>query len=212
MENQQVDPNPQNTTLTPSADFRKDFESLSSIARILNSIANYPNTLRREFRGEMMYETEEGDIHWVQGTKPIFVKMDFNTGSPLKETKKMPWGEDKEIYVPNDEAIEEVLSMIKFVGVNQINPIGFNTPENYLDDLLEFECKLSALLASKQPEWGIDKEMLPMLQMKIKTLVQDVRSLSVKGNLLKSMQTMIQRVEQFVENENNKKRWDPKTY
>src|SRR5690606_13621468 len=99
----------------------------------------------------------------------------------------------------NDEAIDEVLSMLKFMGINQINPIGFNTTENYLADLLEFECKLAAVLALKQRSWGLDKEMLPMIQSKIKTLVQDARSLSVQGKVLLALQTTVQRVEQSIE-------------
>lgn len=191
--------------LIPSADVQSDMNSLSSISKMLDSISDYPNTLRREFRGEMMYEDKEGSIHWVQSTKPVFVKVDFNTGKPIKEKVKMPWGEVKELYIVNDEAVEEVISMLKFVGINQINPIGYNSPDNYMDDLKEFECKLAGLLALKQKEWGIDKELLPTVHLKLKTIVQDVRSLSVNGNLLKTIQTTTQRIEQFVENNASKK-------
>lgn len=197
---QQSSPN-----LIPSADVQKELDSLSSIAKMLDSISDYPNTLRREFRGEMMYEDDKGNIHWVQATKPVFVKIDFKTGLPVKKIQKMPWGEEKEIYLVNDQAIEEVISMLKFVGINQINPIGYNSPDNYLDDLKEFECKLAGLLALKQKEWGIDKELLPTVHLKLKTIIQDVRSLSVNGNLLKTIQTTTQRVEQLILNENKKK-------
>ncbi len=185
--------------LIPSADVQREMDSLSSISKMIESIADYPNTLRREFCGEKMFEDAEGVIHWVQDTKPVFVKLDFETGLPLMKTVKMPWGEEKEIYIVNDNAVEEVISLLKFAGVNQINPIGYNSPDNYQDDLKEFECKLAGLLALKQKEWGIDKELLPTLQFKLKTIVQDVRSMSVNGNLLKTIQTTTQRIEQMVE-------------
>ena len=51
-----------------------------------------------------------------------------------------------------------------------------------------------------------DKELLPMIQFKLKTIVQDVRSLSVKGKLLQAIQTTVSRVEQYVENEQGQKR------
>lgn len=195
-----------NPSLVSSADVNKDLSSLSSISKILNSISDYPNLIKRELRGEMLYEDDDGNTSWVQATKPTFVKVDMETNKPLKIQQKMPWGEMKEIYVVNDEAIEEVISMMKFAGINQINPVGFNTEENYLEDLKEFECKLAAVLCLKQKSWGLDKELLPMIQFKLKTIIQDVRSLSVKGKLLQAIQTTVSRVEQYVENDSQRKR------
>lgn len=179
---------------------------LSSLTKILVEISNILITLRREFRGEALYQAEDGSSQWVQLSKPTFVKVDFVTGRPLRKKINMPWGEEKLTYIPNDEAIDEVLSMLKFAGVNQINPIGINNPDNYLDDLREFECKLAGVLALKQKEWGIDKELLPMTHYKIKTVVQDARSLSVQGNTIKALITSVQRVEQVVEGGENKKK------
>lgn len=198
--------------LIHSADMNKDLSSISSISKILNSIADFPTLIRREFRGEQLYEDEKGAIHWVQATKPIFIMIDYKTNKPIKVKQEMPWNdknnqpEIKEVYIANEEAIEEVISIMKFGGVNQINPVGFNTEDNYLDDLNEFECKLAAVLCLKQKEWGMDKELLPMIQFKIKTLMQDVRSLSVKGKLLNAIQTTVSRVEQYVENDSQRKR------
>ncbi|MFW6174117.1 MAG: hypothetical protein ACOC5T_10280 [Elusimicrobiota bacterium] len=198
--------------LIPSGDLNREVNSLSSIAKLLDSISDYPNRIRRELRGEMLYENENGDTSWVQTSKPAFVKIDYKTNKPYKIKQSMPWKNDKgepekkEIYVVNDEAIEEVISMIKFAGINQINPVGFNTEDNYLEDLKEFECKLAAVLALKQKEWGLDKELLPMIQFKLKTIVQDVRSLSVKGKLLNAIQTTVSRVEQFVESDQTRKK------
>jgi len=180
--------------------------SMASLTRILTEIPNTLISLRREFRGEALYQDDDGGSHWVQVSKPVFIQMDQLNQKPLKKTITFPWGETREVFIPNDEAIDEILSMLKFVGINQISPIGVNTEDNYLDDLREFECKLAGVLALKQKEWGLDKELLPMLQMKIKTLVQDVRSMSVKGNTIKALQTTVQRVEQMIEGDQTKKR------
>jgi len=105
-------------------------------------------------------------------------------------------GEEKEIFIPNDEAIEEILSMLKSMGLNQITFMTNLDEKTILDDLKEFECKLAGILALKQKMWGIDKELLPMLQTKIKTIVQDARYQACNGSTLKAIQKTVQRVEQ----------------
>ena len=91
--------------------------------------------------------------------------------------------------------------MLKFVGINQITPITSIGEGNILDDLREFECKLAATLCLKQKAWGIDKELLPMMQTKLKTIIQDARYMCCKGAILKALQTSVQRVEQAWEGE-----------
>jgi len=179
---------------------------MASLTKLLLEVSNVLSTLRRELRGEALYQSEEGISKWIQVVKPTFVKMDYKTNKPLKENILMPWNEIKSCYIPNDEAIEEVLSMLKFGGVNQVTSIAGIDEGNYLDDLKEFECKLAGLLCLKQKEWGIDKETLPMLQFKIKTIVQDARSLALDGRALKALQTTVQRVEQMIEGQDNRKR------
>lgn len=195
----------QNPNLIPSSEITKEVDSLESIAKLLKAIVNFPNLMRRKFRGEYLYQDETGKGHWVQGSKPTFVVTDVDTQKPVKIEKEMPWGAVQELYIANEEAIDEVISMLEFMGINEINPVGFNTPDNYLEDLKEFECKLAGLLALKQKEWGLDKELLPMIQLKIKTIVQDVRSHSINGNLIKAITTNMQRIEQYVQQESQKK-------
>ena len=187
----------------------QDIQAMTSLTKMLLGISDMLNAIRREFRGEVMIEDDSGATQWVQITKPAFVIVDFKTGKPKKEKRIMPWGkppEEKEVYIPNDEAIEELLSIIKLMGVNQISPLGTNTEDNYLDDLKEFECKLAALLALKQKEWGLDKELLPMTQTKIKTFIQDVRSLAIKGKTLDALTKSVQRVEQSLEGQEFRKK------
>ena len=181
-------------------------QAMASLTKLLLEVSNTLIALRREFRGEALYQSEDGNSNWIQISKPVFIKVDYKTNQPLKVKQKMPWGEFKDVYVPNDEAIEEVLSMLKFAGVNQVTAIAGIDSNNYMDDLREFECKLAATLCLKQREWGLDKELLPMLQFKIKTVVQDARSLALDGRTLKALQTTVQRVEQMIEGDKNIKK------
>lgn len=174
-------------------------QMMASLTKLLLEAANTLIALRRELRGDALYQGEDGSTNWIQVSRPIFVQMDQKTNKPIKKEITMPWGEKKFVYIPNDEAIEEILSMLKFAGVNQITAIAGIDDNNYLDDLKEFECKLAATLCLKQKEWGIDKELLPMLQFKLKTIVQDARSLALDGRTLKALQTSVQRVEQMIE-------------
>ena len=185
------------------AQLQEASQAMASLTKLLFEVSNTLISLRREFRGEALYQGDDGSSQWIQLSKPVFVKVDYKTNEPLQREQKMPWGEIRKIFVPNDEAIEEVLSMLKFAGVNQVTAIAGIDNNNYLDDLKEFECKLAACLCLKQKEWGLDKELLPMLQFKIKTVVQDARSLALEGRTLKALQTTVQRVEQMIEGDKN---------
>jgi len=191
---------------TMPSQLQEALSSMSSLTKHLLEISKTLTFLRREFRGEALYQDDKGNQTWIQTSKPIFVKVDFKTNKPLMEKVKMPDGTEKDVYVANDEAIDEILSMLKFAGVNQITPISNIEFDNYMDDLREFECKLAGVLCLKQREWGLDKELLPMMQFKIKTIVQDVRSMSVKGMTIKILQTTVQRVEQLIEGDGTKRR------
>ena len=92
-----------------------------------------------------------------------------------------------------------MLSILKSMGINQLTLLTNLDENTILDDLREFECKLAALLALKQKDWGIDKELLPMIQTKIKTIVQDARYQACNGSTLKAIQKTVQRIEHFQE-------------
>ena len=183
-------------------------QSMASISSLLREIQNLLPVLRREFRGEALQQYNDGSYSYIQVSKPYFVKIDKVSGEPIKEKVKYkdqdgkPY--DEEVYIPNDEAIEEILSMLKSMGNNQITFLTNLSEDNILDDLREFECKLAALLCLKQKGWGIDKELLPMMQCKLKTIVQDARYLSCNGGTIKAIQKTVQRVEQSWEGEKRK--------
>lgn len=180
-------------------------QSMASISSLLKEIQNLLPVLRREFRGEALQQHLDGSFSYIQVSKPYFVRVDRKTEKPIMQEVTYKDGEGKsykkEIYVPNDEAIEEILSILKSMGNNQITILTNLSEDIILDDLKEFECKLAALLALKQKDWGIDKELLPMIQCKIKTIVQDARYLSCNGGTIKAIQKTVQRVEQSWEGE-----------
>jgi len=185
---------------------------IASITKLLLEAPKTLSTLRREFRGEAMWRSEDGIEHWIQFSKPIFCMVDFKTNKPIKELKRLPNGEEREVYIPNTEAIEEILKQLKFAGVNKITPITNISEDNILDDLREFECKLASVLCLKQKEWGIDKELLPMFQFEIKTLVQDARYMAANGGTLKALQTTVSRVEQVMEGERQQRKLSVSPY
>jgi len=187
-------------------------KQMTSLTSLLLESNKTLSTLRREFRGEALWQSEDGTSHWIQVSKPIFCKMNYKKDKPLREKKKIPTGEEKEVYLPNDEAIEEILSMLKFAGINQITSITNISEDNILDDLKEFECKLAGVLCLKQKEWGMDKELLPMVQFKIKTIVQDARFMARQGMVLKALQTTVSRVEQVLEGERQQKKFSVSPY
>jgi len=185
-------------------------KAMASISSLIKENQNLLPVLRREFRGEALQQYDDGSYAYVQVSKPYFVKIDSTTEKPLrhkvnyKDTDGKEY--EKEIFVANDEAIEELLSIFKSMGINQITILTNIDEGTILDDLKEFECKLAALLGLKQKAWGIDKAMLPMLQMKIKTIIQDARYLCCNGGTIKAIQKTVQRFEQSYEGEKKPRR------
>ena len=171
-------------------------KALASIAGLLREADNLLPVLRSEFRGEATIQYEDGGIEKVQISKPIFTKVDYKTNQPIMQTVKYRSG-TRSIYIPNDEAIEEILSMLKFMGLNKITTLTNLDEKTILEDLKEFECKLAAVLMLKQKEWGMDKELLPTTMTKIKTIVQDARYMCCNGGTLRAIQKTVQRIESF---------------
>ena len=166
-------------------------KALASIASLLKEAESILPMLRREFRGEAIQQYEDGSFEYIQVSKPLFVQLDVKTEEPKKKKVTYRTGEIKEVYLANDEAIEEVLSILKFMGMNKMTLLTNIKEDMILDDLLEFECKFSALLMLKQKSWGIDKELLPIVMTKIKTIVQDARYMACQGNTIKAIQKTV---------------------
>ena len=184
-------------------------KSLASIASLLRESEDLLPILRREFRGEAMQQYKDGSYEYIQVSKPLFIRLDNITQKPLKKKVKYKNGEIKEIYITNDEAVEEILSMLKFMGLNNIARLTNISEGTILDDLKEWECKLAAVLMLKQKEWGIDKELLPIRMSQLKTIVQDARYMAREGATIKAIQKTVQRTESFFEGTKSSKGFNP---
>lgn len=184
-------------------------QETASIVKIILEIPKSITGLRRTLRGEALYQSNDGNNQWIQVVKPVFIKLDPVTRQPLKKMFTFPDGDTRLIYEPNDEAIEELLSQLFFMGMNQITALTNLSEDNILDDLREFECKLAGLLALKQVSWGLDKELLPLQMTKIKTIVQDARYLCANGTTMKSLSQQVSRIEQVLEETKSKKSISP---
>ena len=114
-------------------------QAIASLSKILLESSKTLSVIRREFRGEALLQFPDGSTDYIQVSKPIFTKVDPKTEKPMKEKimVKDSRGADieKEVYVANDEAIEEILSMLKFAGINQITAITNIEENTILDDL-----------------------------------------------------------------------------
>lgn len=196
-------PQQQNRNLAYPDQIKSATQDLASTVRVLLEIPKSISTLRRTLRGEALYQSEDGSNQWIQVVKPSFILLNPLTREPIRKSIKMPDGEIRDVYLPNDEAIEEVLSMLSFMGMNHITPLTNLSDDNVLDDLKEFECKLSALLCLKQVQWGLDKSLMPVLMTKIKTVVQDARYLCVNGATMKAITQQVSRIEQSIEGDRN---------
>jgi len=191
---------------------RNQAEQIVSTIKMLSEIPKSISTLRRVFRGEALYQSEDGTNQWVQVVKPTFILLDKQTRKPVKKIIKDSNGEEREVFLPNDEAIEEVLSQLFFMGMNQITALTNLDENTVLDDLKEFECKLAAILCLKQVDWGLDKSLMPMIQTKIKTVIQDARYLCVNGGTMKALTQQVSRIEQVLEGGKDMKRVNMSPY
>lgn len=172
-------------------------KELASLTQILTGVSDTLSTLRHEFRGEELFQDNEGNSTYVQTSKPLFVRTYKGTMNPIKVKMKSPYNKDKviEVYVPHDEAIEEILSLLKMCGLNSVTPLGAQDKGMFELDLFEFETRLSYLLTLKRKEWGIEKSLRPMIYKKIKQQVQDARSLQIDGRTLKALTVTVQHIE-----------------
>lgn len=170
---------------------------IGSLVEILTNSNKLLQVLRHEFRGEELIQKENGENIWFQVSKPLFVRTNPINEQPIKVKVQHPTDEKVlvEIYQPHDEAIEEIISLIKMCGLNPITPLGTTDDKEMNLDLYEFEERLSYLLTLKRKEWGIDKSLRPMVYKKIKQQVQDARTLQMNGRVLKSITQVTKRIE-----------------
>ena len=162
------------------------------LVKVLTEHDTFLDIIRREMRGEQLYQDESGEASWVQVDKPMFVKLDRHD----KPIRKFNDKTKREEYIANDDAVNEVLSILKNCGLNPITPLTNINEEEIRADLLEMESKVAVLLAVKRKEWGIDKAGYPAAVGKIKILIKDARYRAKDGTVLKALRTITSRIEQ----------------
>lgn len=187
---------------------KKEIEDTNQLLHVLADNTQFLNVVRRELFGEQLFQDQEGNKHWIQVDKPLFVTLDHND-KPLRvpcpirnpdKTKNGIW-----VYVPNKDAINFVMHCLKFSGLNPVSPFTTLKEDEIREDLLEIESKVCIILANKRKKWGLDIAEYPQVLANIKTLIKDARNRALDGNSLKAIRTMTSRIERAVDNQNMKK-------
>ena len=170
------------------------------LIKVLTEHENFLNIMRQELRGEQLYMDDKGERYWVQVDKPMFIKLD-KLDQPIKIINKRT---EREEYVANDDAINEVISILKACGLNPISPLTTIDENEIRADLLEMESKIAVLLYTKRKKWGIDKAEYPVVVGKLKVLIKDARYRAKDGTVLKALRTMTSRIEQSSDQQKQK--------
>lgn len=182
----------QSISYLPASKLHKDINDSAHLIKVLTDHVNFLENMRREMRGEQLYQDKDGETFWVQMDKPMFIKLDKND-QPIKRLNKKT---GKQEYITNDDAVNEVISILKSCGLNPITPLT-NIDENEIRaDLLEMESKIAVLLTVKRKKWGIDKAEYPATVGKIKMLIKDARYRAKDGTVLRALRTITSRIEQ----------------
>ena len=167
----------------------------TQLISVLTEHEDMLNTLRREFRGEHLFQDSKGNIQWVQVDKPMFTKLDKNNKPKRifnKKTKR--WQ-----YIANDDAINDIIKILKSSGLNSITPLTVISEDEIRADLLEIESKIAVLLTVKRKSWGIDKSEYPIIVANLKTIIKDARYRAKDGTVLKALRTITSRQESSLE-------------
>lgn len=172
-----------------------DSEHTYHLIKVLTDHEDILDILKMQLRGEILYQDKDGERFFKQTDKPMFVILD-----PLNRPIRV-WNERAKQYdyLPNDEAINEVINMLKFCGLNPVAPLTTIDENEIRADLLEMESKMAVMLCVKRKKWGIDKALYPVIVGKIKVLLKDARYRSKDGVVLRALRTITSRIEQTQE-------------
>lgn len=187
---QYPDSQPVGNYLHPSQ-LNKEVAEATELVKVLTEHDNFLNIIRREMRGEQLFQEQDGETYWVQVDKPMFVKLNGQE-IPFKRFNKKS---KRYEYIANDDAINEIIGILKDCGLNPIAPLT-NIDENEIRaDLLEMESKIAVLLTVKRKKWGIDKALYPSVVGRLKVLIKDARYRAKDGTALKALRTITSRIE-----------------
>jgi hypothetical protein len=167
------------------------------LIRVLTDHEDILDILKNQMRGELAYQDKEGERYMIQVDKPMFVLLDQNNKPLVRNNPKT----GKPEFCPNDEAINEMISILKMCGLNPVAPMTTIDENEIRADLLEMESKLAVLLTVKRKEWGLSAAQYPIIVGKMKVLIKDARYRSKDGIVLKALRTITSRIEQAQEKE-----------
>ena len=68
---------PQTSNYVHPGQLQEAQQAMASLTKLLFEASNTLIALRREFRGEALYQDENGNSTWIQISKPVFVKIDY---------------------------------------------------------------------------------------------------------------------------------------
>lgn len=184
----------------PASAVDENLEEIHQLIEVVTKHEKFLNVLKQELRGEQLFQEESGERYWVQTEKPMFIKVD-KLNRPLKYINSKT---RKEEYICNDDAINEIINIVKLCGFNPIAPMTEIDEEEIRADLLEMESKITVLLFNNRKRWGIAKSDYPVYIGKLKVLLKDARYMAKGGRVLKALRTMTNRIEQSAESNRNK--------
>ena len=179
---------------------RKDLEDTNQLLHVISDNKDFFERMKLDLYGQQPYTDEQGNTFYIQVDKPFFVVLDEND-----QPKKIPCPYRKNVMVDLENAINSILTMLKFSGLNHISPFTNLTEEEITDDLMEIESKLAVLLANKRKKWGLDIAEYPIAVSNLKTIIKDARYRPLNGNILKAIRSVTQRIERALDSMPNKK-------
>lgn len=184
----------------PPAMIDENTDLTKQLVEVLTQHESFLNVLKMELRGEQLYQSDTGERYWVQTEKPMFVKV----GQDNKPIKILNKKTGKYEYICNEDAINEIINIVKMCGANPISPMTVINDEEIRADLMEMESKIAVLLFNNRKKWGIAKSEYPIYVGKLKIIIKDARYRAKDGIALKALRTMTSRIEQSSENSRNK--------
>ena len=188
----------------PPSSLEDEGDQLKQLVEVLTQHEKFLQVLKMELRGEQLYESSEGERYWIQTDKPMFIKMD-KENKPIRVLNKKT---GKTEYICNDDAINEVINIVKMCGANPISPMTVINDEEIRADLFEMESKIAVLLFNNRKKWGIAKSEYPIYVGKLKIILKDARYRAKDGIALKALRTMTSRIEQSSEAQRNKSTYE----
>lgn len=143
-------------------------QQFESVMKTILGDEDLLNSMEHQFKGEVLEVDKDDNTRWVKKQSAI---------------------------IKNEDAIPEILQILRFMGLNKITKITMLTERNINIKMEIFEYKLAELLYMNRKKWGIEKCELSMLYNMIWNLVENSLLIAKDGRLLETLRTTYQRSE-----------------